>query len=425
MKPVKRRIALNHPAWAVFVSVSILYVIGILCIYATEVGKSGPPTNTIKQCIYVAAGFVVVGVVMKLGYGWFARYGYTILLIGVVLLVPLVIARYVPIGSLIPSKRGAHRWIALPMFQLQPSEFMKVAYIIGLATYLKYRANYRTLKGLSVPILASLVPMLLILLEPDLGTVLLMIPVLAVMLYAAGARLIHFGLFALIGLVSVPLLWDRIQPYQRSRVLGVLLQSETLRKKIIAEPEKYAFLGTKRQAKEWEVGSGMQLVRSKAALGSGGLTGQGWGHGTYVEYNFLPDKHNDFIFAIVGHQWGLVGCVLVIVCYVIIVLAGIEIASATQDPFARLLAVGVIALIAAQVTINVGMTLGLMPITGMTLPFVSYGGSSLLTNFAAVGLLLSVSGHKPFLLADPPFDFDRRQPLDQPIRPNREFRNDS
>ena len=184
------------------------------------------------------------------------------------------------------------------------------------------------------------------------------------------------------------------------------MQSDSLRRRIIADPEKYTFTGVSRQeALEWEASSGMQLVRSKAALGSGGAFGQGWGRGTYVEYNFLPDRHNDFVFAIVGHQWGIIGCFVVLACYVVIVVAGVEIASETAEPCGRLLAMGVVCLIAAQVLINVGMTIGLMPITGMTLPFVSYGGSSLLTNFLAIALLVSVSQHRPFTLARKPFDW--------------------
>jgi rod shape determining protein RodA len=229
-------------------------------------------------------------------------------------------------------------------------------------------------------------------------------------------------LLALVAVCLAPVMWFQLHAYQRGRITGVLFQSDEIRERIIEEPEKYAFLGTPRQAREWEVGIGMQLVRSKVALGSGGLMGNGWGEGTFVEYNFLPDKHNDFIFAIVGHQWGLVGCLRVLGCYAIIVIAGMEIAACTIEPFGRLLVVGVVALIATQVIINVGMTVGLMPITGMTLPFVSYGGSSLLTNFLGLGFLVSVSRHRPYILADRPFEFGRAGPPDTPIKPAPTFR---
>lgn len=420
---MKLRVAgLTHPAWAILASVLMLEAIGLLCIYATEIGRSGPPTNTIKQFVFIVAGFFVTIVVLRVGHEPIGRWAYPIFVLAMLFLVPLVIARFVSLGDLIPNRRGAHRWIQLPGFQLQPSEFMKVAHIIALAAYLRYRSNHRRFAGLLIPVFASLVPMVLILLEPDLGTVLLMAAVLMMMLYVAGARRRHFATLILVGVALLPLFWLQLRPYQKSRILGVVLQSATLREAIISEPDKYRFLGTERQAREWEFGAGMQLMRSKAALGSGGLKGQGWGHGTYVEYNFLPDKHNDFIFAIIGHQWGTIGCLLVLACYTIIVISGVEIAAATTEPFARLLAVGVISLLSAQVAINVGMTLGLMPITGMTLPFVSYGGSSLLTNCLGISLLISVSRRRPYLLAEPPFDFDRRPPRDAPVRPTPTYR---
>jgi rod shape determining protein RodA len=235
------------------------------------------------------------------------------------------------------------------------------------------------------------------------------------MLFVAGAKIRHLVLIVALGAACTPLLWWKMHPYQRSRVVAVALQSESLRERIAANPEKYAFTGfDRRDVMEWEVSSGMQLVRSKAALGSGGFLGQGWGHGTYVEYNFLPDRHNDFVFAIVGHQWGFLGCLVVLLCYAVIVVAGMEIAMVTAEPLGRLVAMGVVCLIAAQALINLGMTVGLMPITGMTLPFVSYGGSSLLTNFLAVALLISVSQHRPFMLAKKPFEWQRLETHSQP-----------
>ncbi len=412
----------SEPAWAIIIAVGILYLIGLLSIYADEAAHQSTPVKTIKQIVNVGVGCVAFVVILRMGYPWVGRWAWLIVATAVIALVPLVLARYVSFGGLIPERRGAHRWIQLPFYNIQPSELMKVAYIVGLSAYLRYRRNYRTFWGLMLPLVASLVPLVLILMEPDLGTALLIMPVLFVMLFAAGAKMRHFVGLGFVGLALVPVVWFQIQPYQRSRILGVLLQSDTLRQRIIEEPEKYKFLGTERQAREWEVAIGMQLERSKAALGSGGLTGHGWARGAFVEFAFLPDKHNDFIFAMVGHQWGLVGCLLVLMCYVIITLAGIEIAAGTTDPFARLLAVGVVALLAAQVLINVGMTIGLLPVTGMTLPFVSYGGSSLLTNFLGVGLLISVSRHRPYLLANRPFEYGPTVGREDPLRPAPVFR---
>jgi cell division protein FtsW (lipid II flippase) len=407
------------------IAVACLYTIGLLCIYATEIRLPGPPTRSIKQSINLLVGITAFTIVLKIGHQHLARWSFLLVALAIMSLVPLVLARYIPLDPIIPLRRGAHRWIHLSFYDFQPSELMKIAYVVGLASYLRFRRNYRTFTGLLVPLIGSGLPLILILMEPDLGTALLIIPVLFIMLFAAGAKTKHILGLALVGLCMSPILWTQLQSYQRSRILGVLLQSDDLRERVIANPDKFAFLSTERQAREWEVDSGMQLVHSKAAIGSGGLTGHGWAEGVFMEYGFLPDKHNDFIFAIVGHQWGLFGCVLVLICYVIIVLAGVEIAATTAEPFSRLLAVGLVGMLAAQVTVNVTMTVGLMPITGMTLPFVSYGGSSLLMSFVGIALLISVSRYRPFLLADKPFEFDGRRRPDDPVRPMPVFRSSS
>jgi rod shape determining protein RodA len=398
---------LTQPGYAIALAVAVLCAAGLACIYATEQTGQGWPVNTTKQVVFTAAAGAAGLLILRVGYQRIASFAYALFLLALLLLIPLALASLTgfEFGGLVPGKRGAHRWISLPGFQLQPSEFMKIAYVAALAEYLRYRQNYRTLWGVTLPVILSGVPLLLILMGPDLGTAILMIPVLLVMLFVAGARKRHLALFVGAGFVVAPMVWLSIAPYQRLRITGVLLQSETLRSQIIAHPERYEHLCSLRQALEWEVGAGMQLTRSKTALGSGGLTGEGWGEGIYVEYGFLPDRHNDFVFAMVGHQWGLVGCVVVLACYAVIVMAAAEIAALTTEPFGRLLAAGVMALIATQVLINVAMTVGLVPITGMTLPFVSYGGSSLLSSFIAAALLISVSQHRPFMLTKKPFEY--------------------
>ncbi len=414
---------LTRAGWAIVVSVAVLYLLGLASIYASEAAKPAP-RYTYKQIVFLAASLIAAYLILRVGFQRIYRHAYLVFGLGLAALVPLVVARelHYDFGGLIPEVRGACRWIRLPGFQLQPSEFMKVAYILALAWYLRYRRNYRTLVGLIVPFVGSMVPLVLILLEPDLGTVLLIMPVLFGMLYLAGARVRHLVLIAALGVAAVPLLWMKLQPYQRTRITAVFLQSDAVRRDIIARPGQYWCLNRdagalRREARQWSRSSGMQLVRSKAALGSGGVLGQGWGHGTYVEYNFLPDRHNDFVFALIGHQWGLLGCLVVLACYAVITLAGMQIAIGTDEPVGRLLAGGVVVLIATQVVINVGMGVGLMPITGMTLPFVSSGGSSLLTNFVAVALLISVARYRPFLLAGKPFEYGQ-QPLSFPPDPD-------
>ncbi len=397
---------LTQPGWVIMTAVVILCLVGILTIYATEADEEDVAWNTIKQGVYLLVSAIVALVVLRVGYHNIARHAFLIFVVVLLMLILLAVAKilHFNFGGLVPAKRNAYRWILLPGFQLQPSEFMKIASILALAWYLRFRRNYRSLRGMLLPFIILVVPMGLILMEPDLGTTLLMIPVPFVMLFMAGAKKRHLAAVFLAGVLCTPVVWAKMQPYQRMRIVGVFLQMDSLRSRIIANPEEYTHLCTKRQALEWEADSGMQLVGAKAALGSGGVFGQGWGHGTYVKYDFLPDRHNDMIFALVGHQWGLAGCLVVLSCYVAIVICGIEVAAESPDPLGRLVAVGVVTVVAVQVIINVGMVQGLMPITGMTLPFVSYGGSSLLTNFVGVALLIGVSQKRPFLLYNKSFE---------------------
>jgi cell division protein FtsW (lipid II flippase) len=410
MKPGS--LSLTPAGWTIAVSVGILTLVGVGSIYVTDThyvaGHDGP-ANAVRQLVRVFVSLILATCVIRLGYQNVGRFAYVLFVIAIIALVPLLFAKlfHTSFGGLTAPRNGAYRWIKLPGFLFQPSEFLKVAFVLSLAWYLRYRKNYVRFSGLLVPFAVSIVPLVLILLEPDLGTALLLLPLLFVMLFAAGARVWHLALIAVVGLGAAPFAWEHAHEYQRLRVTSVLLQSDSLRRVVVQDPETYTSVATKRQALEWAGSSGYQLVHSKNALGSGGIIGNGWGHGIYAANNLLPDRHNDFVLAMIGHQWGLIGCLIVLACYLAIALAGVRIASGTLEPFARLVAVGVVTLISTQAVINVGMSVGLLPITGMTLPFVSYGGSSLLCNFLAVALLVSVSQHRPFLLTQSPFVFQR------------------
>jgi len=406
---------LTQPGWVILGAIAVLVTLGVATVYVTDThyvsGHDGP-RNAVKQCVRVLVGALLALGVLRIGYQQLSRYAYAIFFGTLALLVPLVLAHllHTTFGGLTAPRNGAYRWIHLPGFLAQPSELMKVAFVLALAWYLRYRKNYRRFLGLMLPVLMSAVPLGLILLEPDLGTALLLVPVLFTMLFLAGAKIRHLLIIVLLGLAVSPIAWKQIRGYQRQRVTAVMLQSEPLRKAVASDPQKYRFLGTtRRQAIEWAASSGYQLVHSKNAIGSGGVFGQGWGQGIYVRSDLLPDRHNDFVFSVIGHQWGFGGCLVVLLCYLAIVAAGCQIASATIEPFGRLLAAGIVALTATQVLINIGMTVGLMPITGITLPYVSYGGSSLLSGFVAAALLVSVSQHRPFLLATRPFEFVDQQ----------------
>ncbi len=339
----------------------------------------------------------------RLGALSYWMYAFVLLLLGVLLLDKFV---NIGIGTIItvPLRRGTRRWIQLTLagqsISLQPSEICKLAYILALAWYLRYRSNYRNFRALIGPFILTLLPMVLILLEPDLGTVMLMMPVLFAMLFVAGAKVKHLLLIVLMALLVSPLLWSRIEYYQRIRISSVLLQSNWIRQKAEQHPTLGRILvGTKFSEKLWKSDWGYQLIRSKYAVASGVAKGYGFRRGPFVKYDFLDARHHDFIFAIIAQQWGFRGCLALLGLYGIIVGCGLKIAIHNTDPFGRLLVVGIVAMFVVEVIVNVSMTVGLMPITGLTLPFVSYGGSSLLVSMAAVGLLNNVGRRRPLNLA--------------------------
>ena len=228
----------------------------------------------------------------------------------------------------------------------------------------------------------------------------LMLPVLFSMLFIAGARAKHLLLIMLLAVVVSPLLWHKMEPYQRRRISGVLLQSDWVREKV-QENKTFGriLVGGEFSERLWRNDWGYHIIRSKYAIASGGLAGTGFGRGPFVTYNFLPERHNDFIFSVIAHQWGFLGCLGLLGLYALLVACSLEIGADNIDPFARLVAIGIAAMFTIEIIVNIGMTLGIMPVTGLTLPFISYGGSSLLVNLTAVGLLNNIGRRRPFTVA--------------------------
>jgi cell division protein FtsW (lipid II flippase) len=382
-----------------------LVAIGIMMIYA-----SGNPADSAagssadmwkKQAIFGAVGFI--GFIFinsfnykKLGPASFWLYAGIIILLSILLLDRVVHLPFVPI------KKGSRRWIVLgSLLQFQPSEFFKLIYIIALGWHLRYRSNYRRLSALIPPFLLTILPMALILLEPDLGTVLLMMPVFLTMLFLAGAKVKHLIVIIALAILAFPILWMQMHDYQRMRVSSVLFQSgiDGSESWLKQQSAKHAWLAnifgvSSERLRNWEGGEGYQLTRSKLAIASGGLSGQGYRSGPFVKYKFLPERHNDFIFALISHQWGFAGAILMMGLYALLVVCGLEISAASSDVFGSYVAAGISIVFAIQVLVNIGMNIGIMPITGITLPFVSYGGSSLLVNIVSVGLINNIGRSK-------------------------------
>jgi len=401
------RLNLTRLGWGLAVPILFLSLVGMAAIHASDrsvkrgddasghvpladvnwVGKARDAIGqlTLRQALYLLSGAGLMFAVTRPSYRRIGERAYLIYWAVVALLVMLVVDKYGLIDfPFIARQNNTFRWINLRLFSIQPSEFMKLALVLALARYLRFRKSFRTWPGLIPPFLLTLLPMALILKQPDLGTLLMLLPVLFAMLFVAGARLWHLATIVGLGLATLPLFYySGMEDYQKKRIQIVFRQNTA--------------------DERWQRSFGYQLRQSKIALGMGRVAGQGYREGVFVEYELLPEQQNDFIFAIVGNQWGLVGCLLVILAYVVIVVCGLEVALVTNDPFGRLLAVGIVVMIVAQALLNICMTMGLAPITGMPLPFVSAGGSSAWANFLAMGLLVNVAQRRPMLIGRPPF----------------------
>ncbi|MFZ9033964.1 MAG: FtsW/RodA/SpoVE family cell cycle protein [Anaerohalosphaeraceae bacterium] len=408
----------------------LLIVIGIVTIYAVghpvqeykdtgtqelkTADSQAPNLNKYSNKWKKQLAFAVFGLFCLVGVNLFhyqrlGRISYAMYAVVLVLLAVLLVDRVVDL-PFVHQRQGIRRWFKLGFgFLVQPSEFCKVAYILALAWYLRFRSNFRTFSGLVGPFLLTLLAMVLILLEPDLGTTLLLMPVLFTMLFVAGAKVKHLAIILCLGLAVSPLMWKFMKPYQRMRIASVLLQNkkvmnaaktnDTLARILVGDPDKL---------RTWRRAEGYQLLHAKRAIASGGVTGYGFGKGPYLQnqkHLRLPEADNDLIFAVIAHQFGILGCGGVLLLYILLIACAIELAWLNTDPFGRLVAVGIAAMFAVQVLVNVGMVLGMMPITGLTLPLVSYGGSSMVANLIAIGLLNNLGRHRPFSVAKKPFEY--------------------
>ncbi|MCY2932183.1 MAG: FtsW/RodA/SpoVE family cell cycle protein [Planctomycetota bacterium] len=411
---------LRYTNWPIILAMLALIGLGIVAIDTCEdyCPKLTDRALVARQISFAAVAVAVFVVMSALLYDRLGRVSYALLAGTIVVLVGVF--------ALPADTQGTHRWIDLKVIKIQPSEFAKLTYVIALAWYLRYRDNYRRLSGLVVPFLVTMVPMALVFLEPDLGTSLLFLPTLYFMLFMAGAKLRHLLGIVVLGAVLLLLPTPRrlkpempaaeqtnrrllaykvfkvgdneyavsavpltvIGGYQVSRIVGWLWQDNDK----LAQKEAY------------------QLQMSKTLVGCGGWTGLTQGDDTfYYLLPDLPEGHTDFIFSVIGGRWGVLGGLGMLCLYGVIFLFGLEIATKTYDPFGRLLAIGVVAMVFSQLMINISMTIGLLPVTGMTLPLVSYGGSSLVVNCAALGLLINISRRRPMLLGAHPFEHERRE----------------
>jgi len=363
--------------WSIVAIAAALVVLGCLGISRCEQLSGGSGSFLHRQMFFSVPALAAMLCVSIPNYRVLCRFSYVLFLISLGLLVAVYF---------FPTINYSHRWIRIGPICLQPSEFAKVAYVLALARYLMYRDNYRRFRGLLVPLAITLLPVLLILREPDLGTAVVFLPVLFVTLFAAGARRIDLAAVLLVGLCVLPVLWTQMSAEQKSRVTALFEQPAAGQR-----PSDDAY--HLHQAKQ---------VRALGGLWGSYFTGQLTDDTAVYR---LPAGRSDFIFCILGERFGLPGMAALLALYAVLVWRALVVAVATREPFGRLLAVAIAALIGTQVLINAGMTVGLLPITGLSLPLVSHGGSGLVANAVAVGLLLNVGLRPGYEVTNEPFRY--------------------
>jgi rod shape determining protein RodA len=269
---------------------------------------------------------------------------------------------------------GAKRWLEIPgVIRFQPSEMMKLAVPLMVAAYLNRCQLPPRLRDIVVCAVIIGVPVVLTAIQPDLGTSLLVASAAVIVVLLAGLSWKLIGLVAALGAAGLPVLWMNMHNYQRQRVLTFL------------DPDSDP------------LGSGWNIIQSTTAIGSGGLWGKGWLEGTQSQLEFLPERHTDFIIAVLGEEFGLVGMLLLLTLYIMIVGRGLWLASSSQDTFGRLFAGSIILTFFIYVFVNVGMVSGILPVVGVPLPLVSYGGTSSVTLLAGFGILMSIHAHRRLL----------------------------
>ncbi|MCA9286545.1 MAG: FtsW/RodA/SpoVE family cell cycle protein [Phycisphaerales bacterium] len=382
----RSRLAFVNPAVVSIAAALALNILGLMAISTSSAEHAWRQVAFLLVGVVAAASLAIPSPRRVCSVAW-PFYALTLLLL-VFVLIP-----FVP-EWLVRPRNGARRWINLGFTDFQPSEMAKLAFVLVLASWLRHRRNHRRLLGLMVPFALTLIPLALVLREPDLGTALLFVPALFAMLIAAGAKKRHIAAIVLGGLLVAPLSYPMLKPHQRARIDAMIAQM--------------------RGDDRYEQDIGFQGARAMTLVGAGGLAGVGREHAAaLVEYNRLPEEHNDMIFAVICCRWGLWGGLLVWGLFLVFAAGGLLAAALSKNPFARLVAVGVVAITLTQMVINTGMTIGLLPITGMTLPFVSYGGSSLIVSWMMTGLLLGIGLRRPRYLTADSFEFDEN---DEPIR---------
>jgi rod shape determining protein RodA len=354
---IDRRL-LQNVDWPLLGASIALVLMSAVTLSTLHVGRAGG-TVAFRQLGWFGVGMVALLVTASFDYRKLVRAAPAFYVLGMAALAAVFV-----VGKTVS---GARRWIGVGSFSVQPSEIFKLCFVLMAAWALTSRWARPIGPGtIAFALLATAVPAALIVKQPDLGTALLLMPVLIALLVGAGTQFRLLGGLFLAGLSTLPVAWFAMKEYQRERIMVYL------------DPFRDP------------LGSAYNVIQAKIAIGSGQLLGKGVAGATQSRLAFLPERHTDFVFAVFAETWGFVGCLALLTCYLLLLLRGFDIAGSSREPVGRLVALGVTSLLAAQVVVNVGMVTGLLPVVGIPLPLMSYGGSSMLASLVAIGLLLSV-----------------------------------
>lgn len=348
--------------WGLVFLVSATAGIGIAMLYSAANGNWNPWAT--RQLIRFGVGMVILLTVALIDLRFWWRYAYVIY--GALLIMLAAVEVAGTIGM------GAQRWIDLGFIRLQPSELMKVGIVLALARYFHGLTveDVRRIPYLFVPLLLIAVPSALVLKQPDLGTALFLIMTGGAIFFITGVRIWKFGVVAAAAAAAVPIVWSTLRPYQQRRVLTFL------------DPETDP------------LGAGYHILQSKIALGSGGLFGKGFMQGSQSHLNFLPEKQTDFIFTMLAEEFGIAGGLTLLGLYLLIMIYGVAISLRSRSHFGRLVAMGITSMLFLYVFINIAMVMGLIPVVGVPLPLISYGGTAMLTLMMGIGLLICAYIHR-------------------------------
>ena len=349
--------------WGLLGLTFLIGLFGLITLYSAVTSATPTPQKTLyfKQIIWYGIGMTGMVLCFLINYKSLYRWSPAIYAVCIVLLIyVLMMGKYVG---------GARRWLILGPISIQPSELVKIAVIISLARYYSKFADTRgfSLRELLTPLILTAIPFILIVRQPDLGTSMVVVLIAGFMTVFVKIERRSLLYIIISCTITGPLVWFLLKGYQKERIL--------------------TFINPNRDP----LGAGYHIIQSKIAIGSGMIFGKGFLKGTQNALSFLPEQHTDFIFSVLAEEWGFMGSVMILSLFFMLVTWGLNIAYRCRDPFGTILAVGVTAMMFWQVFINVGMAMGLMPIVGVTLPFISYGGSSIVSIMICVGILMSIS----------------------------------